>query len=507
MLISFKSLEKFAEKVTWLTMAFLLTIGALMVCTHISPFWVDEWFIIYNLKTKTVPDLLGKLDLMQQFPRVHLIIIKLFTSALDYNYFSLRLPAYLVSICTMMFSYSLMKKLYHDQVFTRYLFVLILISSPTFTEYFVQTKQYSMDILLSIVPVWQLFELLKLRESAEIGAPFYLLCSVFLVAPFFSYTYPISVAPVYLAVVLQLFSVFSSNRQASLKRKIMLLQSLPLTIGVISIVFFYFLDLKQLGADSAMHGFWSFLLIDKDHMVKSVFTHTYTLFSQLGAGLLFETLFGVLGIVSFVYGIFTAFKRYLSKDEMFENFLLIYSTSLIILTLILFLLGKLPVGTPRLNAFTVPSIAILIIYFINRLFLQIKGNAIKLMLPALLYIGLVGNVFSKFINYFTDPVYKQQMKIYVSTEKAIQLAQEKKIPILITIGYTYPYEVAANPDGAPEPGIWALKTFPSYKMENHLALFSIKDINHVDEFLQTSKEKFTSVLVGDGVTFEIINCQ
>ena len=493
--------DRIAQKITLVTLVFLACIGAIMVFVPIRPFWVDEWFIIYNLKTKDFNGLRGKLELMQQFPRAYLLVFKFFTSAFDYRYFSLRLPSYVVGMSTIFLSLHIIKRIYSDTVLTRYLFVLILVSSFTFTKYFVETKQYSMDVFLSVLTLWQLLEVLQLGQNPLKGRKYGLVCMSFLLAPFFSYTYPLAVFPVYMIALLRILKILRSSDDTSAKYKKMILVCFPLLLCSISLYLFYIFDLKQLMADGAMHGFWSFLMIDKSHLLTSFLTTAYTLFSQLGSGLIFETIFGIVGIISFLYGAQTGLIRYMKKEESIEIYLLIYCFLLVSVSLALFLLGFMPIGTPRLNAYTVPSITILIIYITNKVSLKVTRDSRKLILPAILYLGTAGNVFSVFINYFSGPIYKKQMIIYNATEKAIQQAQTRKIPILITKGYTYPYEGPANPDGAPEPGIWALKTFPSYLPADNLQVYAISDLDHAEAYLQSMPDSVHSALVGDGVNF------
>ncbi len=502
---SYNKPELLIRKITLVTLLFTVCIGAVSVLFQIKPFWVDEWFILYNLKTKDAAGLFGHLDLLQQFPRVYLEILKSFTSFFNYSYFSLRLPSYLVSVSTVILSYKMMKKIFDHQVFARYLFVLILVSSFTFTEYFVQIKQYSMDILLSVFALWQLSELLKLKDHPVKLNRYIFLCFSFLMVPFFSYTYPIAIAPAYVVTLLQTIALLKSNSRLAFKWKITILQWAPLLICTFSIAIFYIVDANQLIADKSMYNFWNFLFINNDNKLLSFLTGFYALFSQLGAGVVFESLFGILGVVSFIYAIVSCVKNYTRKQYSLEAQLIIYSCLLIVLCLSLFLFKKLPLGTPRLNAFTMPSIAILIIYFINQLSIYIRSDLQKMALPVILYIGVIGNVYSRYINYFTSPVYKKQMKIYVSTGNAIQLAEAKKIPILITLGITYPYERAVVDAGAPDPGAWVLKSFPAYHMNEHLPVYAIKDLDNASEFIRQLPANINTILVGDGTTFHIVN--
>lgn len=160
--------------------------GLIMVIAQVKPFWVDEWRVIYNLKYKTPAMLWGPLDFLQQFPRVYLEIIKAFTDLFGYSYIALRLPSWVIGTFTIIFCYRLMNRIYGKNHFNRFLFVMILVSACTFTDYYVQIKQYTMDILLSLAALWQFIEILRLKgEKLTNNRRYFLLCASFLVVPFF----------------------------------------------------------------------------------------------------------------------------------------------------------------------------------------------------------------------------------------------------------------------------------------------------------------------------------
>ena len=290
MLPFYKNPGQLMRKITLATLVFTVCIGAVLVLVQIKPFWVDEWFIIDSLKTKDVTGIFGQLDFMQQFPRVYLALIKVFTSFFNYSYFSLRLPSYLVSV-----------------------------SSFTYTEYFVEMKQYPMDIFMSVAALWQLSELLQLKEDNAVNISRYVfLCAGFLIVPFFSYTYLIAIAPAYFVIFLQTISILKSDRPGAVKRRILVMQWGAILISVSGVFLFYLLDAKQLATDKIMYDRWSFLIINEGNKLYSFFTSFYTLFSQTGNGLVFESLFGILGIGGFIFGIVSCIKGYLKREESLE---------------------------------------------------------------------------------------------------------------------------------------------------------------------------------------------
>ena len=503
---SSKSPEKIARIATLATLWFTVIMGAALVTFQIKPFWVDEWFVIYSLKTKSMAGIFGQLEFLQQFPRTYLALIKWFTSYFNYSYFSLRLPSYLVSISVILLCYNVMKKMYDKQVFSRYLFVMIIVSSFTFVKYFVEMKQYTMDIFMSVFVLWQLIELLKLRSDDPVDIKKYLiLCISSFVVPFFSYTYLIAVVPMYVVVGLQALNILGDHIPSAEKRKIIMLQCLPLLIGGIGIILFYLLDARQLASDKIMYDRWSFLLIDNENKVLSFFKTFYKFFAQLGSGFVFENLFGILGVAAFFYGVVAAVRGLRNQNYSLTAQLRLYSCLVLVLTFALFLMKKLPLGTPRLNAYTMPSIAILIIWLINKISLSSRSKVQKMILPVILYAGVIGNIYSSYFNYFISPVYKKQMQIYVASESAIRRAGAQKMPVLITPGITFPYETAVIDAGKPDPAIWVLKTLPAYDMRQQPPVYAIKNTDSIGEVIAALPPGVKAVLVGDGINYHVIN--
>ena len=252
-----KDAGKTARIATIATMALMVGWGTILLLFHAKPFWRDEWCIIANVKFKTPQMLWGPLDFVQQFPRVYLQIIKWFTASLDYNYFSLRFPAYFVSTTSLLFSYALMKKIFPSGNPARYLLPLILISDQVFMDYYVQIKHYEMEMLLGLVAIWQLMELIKIpADGIRSKLRYVLLCTGFLVFPFFSYTYPIALCPVFILVFMQGIGIVRKGGTDSVSKQRLMLQWLPLILCICSIVVFYIIDVSQLMADKNMHMYW-----------------------------------------------------------------------------------------------------------------------------------------------------------------------------------------------------------------------------------------------------------
>lgn len=502
----FKNPEKIVRVSTIFTLTFMVLWGMVVVFAQIKPFWVDEWRVIYNLKFKDAAALWGPLDFMQQFPRVYLEIIKAFTSFFDYSYFTLRLPSYMVGTFTIIFCYRLMNRIYPHGQFNRFLFVMILVSCSTFTGYYVQIKQYTMDLLLSLVAIWQLIELIRLDGKSGFRYGAYAgLCASFLFLPFFSYTYPIAITPVFLVVLIQGIRMIKRDGNTPAVRKTILLQCLPLVLAAISMAVFYKVDVAQLMADKDMRQFWGHLMLDSGFSWKSFFFDFYNLFAEVGAGFLFWLIFGVLGITVFVFGLYRSAGD-IKNGRLGESGLIrLYAAVLFILVIILFLLRKFPVGEPRLNAFTIPSLSILIIYFLDNLGKWKPTERFARVMAAILYAGLIGNIYTTFFASITGQEYARKMNIYKCTEDAIIIAQAKKLPILITPEVAYPYDKTQNfPFQNTIPGDWVLKTFPAYKVAENIPVYAITDMQSLPEYIGKLPPYITAVMAGDGSSFRII---
>ena len=496
--------EKIVRIATVATLSFMVCWGLVSVLAEIRPFWVDEWRIIYNLKFKSAANLWGPLDFMQQFPRVYMQIIKAFTSAFNYSYICLRLPSYIIGSFSMVFCYRLMNKIFPAVHFNKFLFVMILVSCSTFTLYFVQIKQYTMDILLSIIAIWQLIELLNLQPAKKLSiARYLLLCLSFLIVPFFSYIYPVAIAPAFIVIFIHSIHVIKDPING--KAKFLLRQWFPLFLCTVSICVFYLIDVSQLLADQGMRQWWGELLLEKGFSWGFFFYTIFNLFAEIGSGLIFWILFGALGSAAFLYSIYSCTRGLFENKTGTHGWLRLYSTLLLVLVFILFLTKKLPVGEPRLNAFTIPSISILIIYFLDQLKQKKIGSKISWGISTLLYVGLIGNIYTTFFAAITGPAYAKEMNIYKSTEKAILLAQSKKIPIFITPGVAYPYEKTRNlPFNNTVPGDWVLKSFPAYDPANSIPVYPINNLNNMKEIIDQLPSNIKEVIAGDGISYSII---
>ncbi len=493
-----------ARYVTLFTMGVILLWGGVSVFFEVRPFWVDEWRIIYNLKFRDVPGLWGKLDFMQQFPRTYLSILKEWTSRNDYSYFSLRMPSYLVGVAAMVLMYRMAVRLFPAEKYNRSLMVLMLVSCGTFTEYFVEVKQYTMDLLLAVVALWQTRMLLLVSEKKVTGGWYVLLCLSLLIAPFFSYTYPIVIAPAFVVLLVQNILSWKERKGEGGSVRVFLMQWLPLFLCTFSITVFYLKDACLLGKDEDMHRFWAHLMMEGGFDPVKFLVNFFHFFAQAGSGFVFWWLFGIFCTVSFGYGIYKTFLQIKDGSRDQNSLMMLYCVLLPIVVMVLYSADKLPVGEPRLSAFAVPAISIMLVAFLSENW-PAKTRKVLSVISFAMFAGLAGNVVSTIVASFTDSKYSKRMEIYRNTQAAIVTAQDKSIPIMITPGVAYPYELTRNlPFDNTVPGDWVLMTFPSYSAEGKIPVYGIADLSEPDHALGRLPSGVDSVMMGDGIRYEVV---
>lgn len=476
--------------------------GAVMALFPVKPFWIDEWRLIWNIKFKTSGELWGRLDYTQQFPRVFLQLIKGFTASLNYSYFSLRVPSLLISIASMLLCFRLLYRLFERIRFFHFLFVLILISSETFTDYLVQIKQYEMEIFMGLLALWQLLELLKLKNSEPTGMFRYFILNIsFLAAPFFAYTYPVAAAPLFFIAFLETFKTLK-NKTDSCKRELLRLW-FPLLVLLLSIAGFYFLDVSQLMADKSMSRYWQYRMMGGQNNIFSVVQKIWAFFAEVGSGLVYEIIFGVLGLAAFFSQNIKVFKPVRAGTGTKTELIRIYAVSLIWLIIILSLAGKLPVGEPKFNAFSVPAVSLLIIFMLEDIYRKVQWRKFCSGIAVVLFLGLTGNIISTIINTFTAPEYSRRIRIYHQTQKAVRLAQKEKLPIFITPAVAWPDEITReNPFLVTIPADVVLKDWPAYPAQSGVPVYVIDSLEMLPQALK-NHPSIRRYVAGNGSDYKV----
>lgn len=466
---------------TIITLLFIAVYGFAIVVNEIKPFWLDEWSIIQNLKFRPAADLWGTLENTQQFPRTYLQIINFFSHRFDYSYTSLRLPAYVVHVVALVGCYRLSTHIFKNNVTQMCFWVLAYASSKTALEYFVQIKHYTMEMALALAVFWQLKELLQISEGKRMATgPYLFLCATFIVFPFFSYCYPIALLPVYFIIGSKPFIPGQGKKKWQWKTII------PLLCGAISIMIFYFIEVRNVVQDGGMKQYWH------EYMVASSFPlRIYQLFANMGAGDLFETIYGILGITALAYATYCAITR---KSKTFTPYVL-YSVLLVWTTVLLFFMGKLPLGAHRLNAYALPATALLILFLLGELSLWSSKWATGVNIATTVFcIAFIGNAVATLLNDISDEEHQKKLHIYEQTAKVINQANNNAQAIAVTSAIAYPYQDMMT-------GGWVLKTHPAYKSTSTLPVYSIPVNANVDSFMNALTADINNVLYFNADTF------
>ncbi|MDD5013962.1 MAG: hypothetical protein PHW73_02525, partial [Atribacterota bacterium] len=110
------------------------------------PLWLDENFVLENIKNLNTKQILGPLGNYQYFPRVYLLLIKSFSQQFNYSVLSLRL----FPLIAMISAFFVWLKIYKKELLDRWQYLLVLFSfaSAYYMSYYAaEFKHYSMDVL------------------------------------------------------------------------------------------------------------------------------------------------------------------------------------------------------------------------------------------------------------------------------------------------------------------------------------------------------------------------
>lgn len=479
------------HRLTVLAMIAIGMWGLVMALAPVHPFWIDEWRLIYNLKFKSSSELWGPLQFTQQFPRLYLASLKAFTQTCDYSYQSLRLPALLFSIGTIGLSWRIMRRLFPERAdVLRPLFVLIIISSETFTYYLVQTKHYEAEIFLAVLAMWQALELLSIPKDGIRKPWLYgVLCVSMLAAPSFSYTYPIAITPVFFIMSIHALRLLKAGMRARLAAILC-----PLVLSACGILCFYLMDVRQLLSDQSMHHYWANRTADAGDRWQ-VLHSLWQFFASAGAGFVFEVIFSILGVAALVFWVLRFVLKQLPAHPV--EWMQAYAALLLLLVVALFFAGKLPLGEAKFAAFCVPALSLLIVAFLMKV--RERYSKPVAIAALILFVGLLGNIPVVIYRSFGEPEYGRRLAIYKATQRAIMAAQQADMPLLVTPGVAWPDEIT-HPVAFLETitADAVLKTFPAYSVKQALPVYAIADTADARRRLALLPANIQKVLVHDG---------
>ena len=147
MLLRLKSGRKFI----WIAAAALIAAAAFRYFTQ-PTFWLDEAFVAVSLKAPSPGVIFAPLEYGQYFPRLYLAVIAALRQAFGYHIWALRLLPWLsFTAATLFWARLLVKR--SQPIAAAGLFAAGLLAGSIFwLDQAIQLKQYTLDVLLALVP-------------------------------------------------------------------------------------------------------------------------------------------------------------------------------------------------------------------------------------------------------------------------------------------------------------------------------------------------------------------
>jgi hypothetical protein len=349
-----------------------------------------------------------------------------------------------------------------------------------------------MEILYATLCLQVILNIKNLFNEKEKKIKILILTSIILVlGPFLSYTYPIVIFPVFASLILFIFRNYkSSSKNLSIATFICFIIILPLFIS-------FLIDIRHVIEDNSMQLYWKKRLFDVNNL-NNIVVNFLDFLMLMGSGYLFKIVFAMILLVSIVS---ILFSTTLNKLEFFRNekFLVeIYSIQVVFTALILYFLGKLPLGESRLNCFIVVAFSVLIVHGAN--LIQERYQMIpKNLVFGVIIFASVGNISISLIGKISQKDKETfDLQIYENVGRAIKQSDKIKLPLIVLPGIA-----SAHFEKEYDDASWILKTHPKFKKENKIKVFGIKDESKIKECLKNNKLQ-TAILV-DKYSFQLVN--
>lgn len=484
--------------------ALTLTIATLSILSQFyslvlqKAFWLDEWFILYNLKFRTFSESFGPLFYIQQFPRTYLVFLKLITKYFNYDYFAIRfIPTFIQLLNLALIYFVVSKNIYSRIRIKRYIFFLLFLSYHSTLFYFTQIKQYSMEIFFVIL-CFVCFDYLitKLARTERVRWKNAFVFVVFLTGPLMSYSFPIVAAPALFLVTLK---TLTSSDKLKLK-KTGILVGISFFIGL---TLSWFTDLRFVLSDKQQYGNFSSNVFDYSSAnslwegVKNIvwlpssiffFNKNYPLYivSIFYVFKIIVLLVVLLGVFLNIKNLYPIWKfSVIHKKSKLTNLQWLESYLFLILcaTLFLYILKLLPLGVHRLNYFCVLPLS----YFLIKGTFAIvdrRGYQYKLMLWVTIFVASFPAVRSS-LNELANDNLNFSQEIYNNVGNAIEVAEELNLPITVIENEFFPHSIMSKSE------ILMIKSHHLYKPGKSPEVFILKQFNRAGKpSLLVKKESF-----------------
>ena len=214
-------------------------------------FWMDEWFIIANIKFRSAASLFGPLDYIQEFPRLYLALVQALVKGLNYAAFSYRLIPFLIQCANVGLVWLIGRRyLYMNRIRRSAFLLLLFLANMTTIFYFTKIKHYTMDIFISLLAFLQYSLLLEWARKPRLDKKFAVILAVGASGPFFSYCYEYYVVPIFLVAAFYFLRSIKRGRPNWL-------YALPILIFIASLALSYQINLKYTLSNGAQRDVYS----------------------------------------------------------------------------------------------------------------------------------------------------------------------------------------------------------------------------------------------------------
>lgn len=461
----------------------LLSVGSqIYSLLSIKGFWLDEWFILYNIKFRDYSGLFNNLDYMQQFPRIYLCIVKFISELFNYNYFAIRILPFSIQVINVFLSYFIISNiLFPNSKVKAFLFILFFLSFHTTLFYFSQLKAYTMDIFFTFMSIWYFSYLSRNYKNIRIKSFDYIAMLFFIfLGSFFSYTFPIVIAPLLFILLVTFLSEFFYG-------KLSLKPILPILIFMVALVLNYFTDLQFVLSNKGQYQNFDMYVMHYESfgsMIKSLSNIVWLFTSMFFFDKFYNTYFlwllyfvKIIVLISALIGFSVIFyKNFIQiKNQKIKYFnsisfleapkIEIYLVSLFFATLFLYFLKMLPVGTHRINYFCFTFSTYFLITGI--FFIINKFNRIKyFLLPIILFASAFPAIQSN-INEIKGTNLNFDQKIYDNVGKAVNAAHANHLPIVVFNNEFLPSSIMESQETL------MIKSHHNYKPKDSIPVFVV----------------------------------
>jgi hypothetical protein len=248
-----------AQWAVWIAATAALVAGFLRYAQQ-PTFWLDEAFVAVSLRNPSFRVIFAPLEYGQFFPRVYLAFIAVIREVLGYRIWSLRLLPLLTFVNGTLFWAFLLAKRAGKHLVLGLLGGGLLIGSSFWLEQSIQLKQYTLDVMLSLVPF--LLDDQFINQQLIAGKR-KVITALLAVGCILSYTYPISLGARVLGWYA--FRIRRHGWQVDRSGIILLIVSLVFAIGVVWLIDYRF----NLVNREAYLEYWRGCIVHLDHDINS----------------------------------------------------------------------------------------------------------------------------------------------------------------------------------------------------------------------------------------------